>query len=109
MEEIIRQELDSIARRAMCVLKPIKVNIVKGYDNNQAADTSSFNLKVPDFPQKLAESKTHDLKLTKSFYMDSSDFKQKDIDGYYGLAPNKWVGLKYAGCIKCINVRYFKL
>jgi glutaminyl-tRNA synthetase len=97
MEEIIRQELDTIAKRAMCVLKPIKVIITGGYD------ASSSDLNVPDFPQK-DESSSHSLKLTQTFYMDASDFKTEDVEGYYGLAPNKWVGLKYAGCINCLNV-----
>jgi glutaminyl-tRNA synthetase len=97
MEEIIRQELDSIARRVMCVLKPIKVTITEGYDHK-----AQEVLQVPDFPQKHG-SPTHPLKLTPTFYMDASDFKKEDVSSYFGLAPDKWVGLKYAGCIKCLN------
>jgi glutaminyl-tRNA synthetase len=34
MEEILRQQLDSIARRAMCVLRPIKVTVVSGFTDD---------------------------------------------------------------------------
>lgn len=93
MEEILRQQLDSIARRAMCVLRPIKVTVAGGL-----SDAAGAAMQVPDFPQKEG-STTHALALTPTFYMDASDYKDEDSADYFGLAPQKWVGLKYSGCI----------
>jgi glutaminyl-tRNA synthetase len=93
MEEILRQKLDNIARRAMCVLRPIKVTIVSGF-----SDGAGAVVQVPDFPQKSG-STTHPLALTRSFFMDASDYKDEDSADYFGLAPQKWVGLKYSGCV----------
>jgi glutaminyl-tRNA synthetase len=94
MEEILRQELDSIARRAMCVLRPIKVTVVGGL-----SDAAGAAMQVPDFPQVSEGSATHALTLTPTFYMDATDFRDEDAADYFGLAPQKWVGLKYSGCI----------
>ena len=96
MEEILRQQLDAVARRAMCVLRPIKVTITSGFVNEPDSE-------VPDFPQKEGSS-THKLRKTETFYMDASDFKVVDEADYFGLAPGKWVGLKYWGCIFCEEV-----
>lgn len=40
---------------------------------------------------------SHTVAMTKILYIDSSDFRMKDHSTYYGLAPNKAVGLKYFG------------
>lgn len=44
------------------------------------------------------------MSLTKVVYIDQSDFRLVDSKEYYGLAPNKTVGIKYAGHITCTNV-----
>jgi len=95
MEEILRQHLDGVARRVMCVLRPIKVVL--------SEDIEATELAISDFPQK-AESATHALALTRTFFMDGSDFRDVDEADYFGLAPGKWVGLKYSGCILCTDV-----
>jgi glutaminyl-tRNA synthetase len=95
MEEILRQQLDSVARRVMCVLHPIKVVLAEGF--------AAEELTVADFPQK-AESAAHSLSLTRTLYIDNSDFRDVDDEDYFGLAPGKWVGLKYSGCILCNKV-----
>lgn len=100
MEEILRQKLDNIARRAMCVLRPIKVTIVSGF-----SDEAGAVVQVPDFPQKSG-STTHPLALTPTFFMDASDYKDEDSADYFGLAPQKWVGLKYSGCIFAQEVTF---
>ncbi len=112
MEEIIRQELDPIARRAMAVLRPLKVTLTrvdngsKGGDGATAAEAwETLKLEVPDFPQKSDSSATHSVTFTETIYIDASDFQEQDDPNYFGLAPNKWVGLKYAdGCMRCDGV-----
>ena len=47
---------------------------------------------------------SHRVSLTKVVYIDQSDFRLVDSKEYYGLAPNKTVGIKYAGHITCTNV-----
>jgi len=101
MEEIIRQELDDVAKRAMCVLSPIKVVLeAEGIDEANIGTV----LEVPDFPQKDA-SGTHGLSFTSTIYIDGSDFRDADSEDYFGLAPAKWVGLKYTGCILCRDIK----
>ena len=52
-------------------------------------------LTVPLFP-KNEEKGTRKIKLTKRIYVERSDIKLVDEKGFYGIAPNKVVGLKYA-------------
>ena len=40
---------------------------------------------------------SHTIEMTSSIYIDSTDFRLVDDIDYYGLAPNKAVGLKYYG------------
>lgn len=82
----------------MCVLHPIKVVITEGFDAAAAAEKD-----VPDFPQ-IEGSSCHKLSLTPTFFMDTSDFREVDEADYFGLAPGKWVGLKYGGCILCREI-----
>jgi len=100
MEEVLRQQLDRVARRAMCVLRPLKLTIAS---RASGAETLGQNLQVPDFPQDKA-SPTHALGHRDELFIDASDFREEDDKGYYGLAPNKWVGLKYSGCFLCQEV-----
>lgn len=83
-----RQTLASTAPRAMIAMDPIEVTI------------TNFDL---DLHFEVANSPTdesmghHTVTLTQTIYIDSSDFRLKDSSNYYGLAPNKAVGLKYYG------------
>merc|ERR1740130_1833418 len=40
---------------------------------------------------------SHEIEMTSTIYIDSTDFRLVDDIDYYGLAPNKAVGLKYYG------------
>lgn len=52
-------------------------------------------LTVPLFP-KNEEKGTRKIKYTSEIFVERSDIKLVDEKGFYGIAPNKVVGLKYA-------------
>ena len=52
-------------------------------------------LTVPLFP-KNEEKGTRKIKFTKKIFVERSDIKLVDEKGYYGIAPKKVIGLKYA-------------
>mmetsp|Transcript_12509 Transcript_12509/g.36216 ORF Transcript_12509/g.36216 Transcript_12509/m.36216 type:complete len:689 (-) Transcript_12509:527-2593(-) len=100
LEEVIRQELHETARRAMAVLDPIKVRLT-----NHAEEGGERVIQVPDFPPLGAASPTHPVTFTSEIFIDGADFRFEDSSDYYGLAPGKWVSLKYSSvCMRCDEV-----
>lgn len=92
-----RLNLSETSRRAMAALDPIKV-VITNYDEKVASlkDGESMTFEIQNSPTD-ASLGNHTVTLTDTIYIDSSDFRLKDSPSYYGLAPNKAVGLKYYG------------
>lgn len=99
LHSFARNVLGDIAPRGMAVLDPVKVTI-ENYDGGIEIRSA------PDFPQLAKEEghATHDIVFGKTIYIDRSDFRMEDSSDYYGLAPNKEVGLKYCYHITCTRV-----
>lgn len=102
VEHYIREDLNLNSRRAMVVLKPLRV-IIKNLDTSV----------VKDLPAKLwpdasdTDAGSHyQVPFSRVVYIESSDFRMKDSKDYYGLAPGKTVMLRYAYPIKCVDVVY---
>jgi len=97
LEHFVRQDLNVTSRRGFCVLNPLPVTLT-----NFPADAVK-EVQAPNFPQDLTKG-SHTVYLTRTIFIDYSDFRLEDSKTYYGLAPGKQVGIKYAGCITCTNV-----
>ena len=50
---------------------------------------------MPLFPKDEARG-NRKIRLTKKIFVERSDIKLQDEKGFYGIAPNKIIGLKYA-------------
>ncbi len=50
---------------------------------------------IPLFPKDETRG-NRKIKLSKKIYVERSDIKLQDEKGFYGIAPNKIIGLKYA-------------
>jgi glutaminyl-tRNA synthetase len=83
--------------RVMGLLKPIQVVMT---NERPASFLNKTHAKVPHFPFDDSRG-THSIPLEDSFYIDSSDFRVEDSPDFYGLAPNKVVGLRYFARIRC--------
>ena len=81
----------------MGVLDPVLVHITN-LDNSYAQV-----IEAPDFPKYL-ERGSHKITLHNKVYVEREDTLVKDHKDFFGLAPGKFVGLKYAGVFKCISV-----
>eukprot|EP00529_Nitzschia_sp_RCC80_P015617 CAMPEP_0113508824 /NCGR_PEP_ID=MMETSP0014_2-20120614/37230_1 /TAXON_ID=2857 /ORGANISM="Nitzschia sp." /LENGTH=701 /DNA_ID=CAMNT_0000404577 /DNA_START=211 /DNA_END=2316 /DNA_ORIENTATION=- /assembly_acc=CAM_ASM_000159 len=86
-----RTTLSDKTRRAMAVLDPISVTVT-----NWNEDEMAGTFEVQNSPTDPTMG-THTVDMASTLYIDSSDFRMKDDPDYYGLAPNKAVGLKYFG------------
>ncbi len=64
------------------------------------AEDACFTVSVPDFPRTPESSLTHPIVITRTLYIEEEDFRVVDDKDYFGLAPGKTAGLRYAGFLK---------
>lgn len=79
----------------MAVLEPVEL-IIEGLQEQ--------TLTVPLFP-KEEQRGSRNIKFSSRIWVERSDIKLKDQKGFYGIAPQKVVGLKYASTIFIKEVR----
>lgn len=85
-EQSIRRYLETTVPRLMLVLDPVPV-VIEDID-----DLEGHQLDIP-FSPKDPKMGSHKLRLTKTVYIDRSDFREVDSKDYFRLAPGKTVGL----------------
>ncbi|KUI63798.1 putative glutamine--tRNA ligase [Cytospora mali] len=85
-EQSIRKYLERTVPRLMLVLDPVPVVI------EDIGDEEGKGLVLP-FSPKDPQMGSHSVKLTKTVYIDRSDFREVDDPKYFRLAPGKTVGL----------------
>lgn len=95
LEHWVRAEHDTNAKRVFAVLRPLKVSIANFREKEL--------LSVANHPKSEAMGK-RDVALTKTVYIEETDFRMVDEKGYYGLAPGKSAMLRYAYPIKIVDV-----
>jgi len=94
LHQTARLGLSATTRRAMAVLDPIKVVITNYEEECKSTETMEFEVQNSPTDGSLG---SHVVEMTNVIYLDASDFRLVDEASYYGLAPNKAVGLKYHG------------
>jgi len=96
LESFIREELDTLATRAMCVLNPLKVTI-----SNYPADQSEILL-LPKHPkQDLGVRK---ISFAQQIYIDRNDFSENPPKGYKRLELGKEVRLRGAYVLRADKI-----
>ncbi|KAI5460848.1 hypothetical protein BGZ63DRAFT_445770 [Mariannaea sp. PMI_226] len=83
-EQSVRRYLEPTVPRLMLILDPIPI-FISNFDG-------SIEIDVP-FPPKDLSFGSHRLTVTKTVYIDRSDFRETDSPDYFRLAPGKIVGL----------------
>jgi glutaminyl-tRNA synthetase len=95
LEQSCRVDLDDKADRVFVILNPLKITITN-YDKFEKIDASNH----PKDPTRG----TRKLPFSNVLYIEKNDFRMVDSKDYYGLAPNKEVGLRYSYNITCTDV-----
>lgn len=97
LQQTARMKLSVTSRRCMAALEPIQVRVTN-FDAATAkpvtGETMTFTVQSNPTDESLG---SHTVTLTPTFYIDATDFRMEDSPTYYGLAPQKAVGLKYHG------------
>jgi len=97
LEHAIRDDLDKHAPRAMCVMKPLRVEI----DNIPEGDV--IELSLANHP-KDASMGRRQVPLTSEIFIDRSDFETDPPPGFKRLTAGGEVRLRGAYVIKCHHV-----
>ena len=87
LELEVRKHLDVRAPRTMAVLDPVEMVIVSVEKDEEVS--------IPLFPKDEAKG-SRKITYSKNIWVERSDIKLEDEKGFYGIAPNKVIGLKYA-------------
>lgn len=98
LEHCLREDLNENAGRVMAVLRPIRLII----DNYPQDRTEWFD--VENHPAK-PEMGTRKVSFSRELWIESDDFMQEPVKGYFRLFPGNEVRLKTAYIIKCTGFR----
>ncbi len=94
LEHCVREHLNKVAPRVMAVLNPLKVTISNWEEGkveyleavNNPEDESAGTRQVP---------------ISRTIYIEKTDFMEEPVKGYFRLAPGKEVRLRWAYYLKC--------
>lgn len=96
-EACVRDVLNATAKRALCVLDPLKI-VIENYPEDQMESlNASFN------PQDPAAG-TRVLPFTRELFIERSDFMENPPKKYFRLSPGMEVRLRHAYVIRCTEV-----
>ena len=97
LEHSIRDDLDKTARRAMCVLRPLKVTIANYPQGQSETLTLANHPKDESLGQRT-------IPFGREIYIDATDFEEVPPPKYKRLSPGMEVRLRGAYVIRCDEV-----
>ena len=96
LEFCLREDLNKVATRAMCVLQPLKVIITN------IPESKTEEMQVENNPE-MEGSGSHIMPFGREIYIEQDDFMIDPPKKYFRLAPGQMVRLKGAYIIQCDN------
>ena len=97
LEHAVREDLNRRARRAMAVLRPLKV-VLENYPEDRHDRVEALN--NPEDPS----AGTRQLPFSRVIYIEQNDFMEQPPKKFFRLSPGAEVRLRYAYIIKCERV-----
>jgi glutaminyl-tRNA synthetase len=97
LEESVREDLNERVPRVMCVLRPLRLVIVN-YPEDRVEEFDAAN--HPNKP----EMGSRKVPFSRVAYIERDDFMEEPPKGYFRLAPDREVRLRYAYIVKCVGV-----
>jgi glutaminyl-tRNA synthetase len=97
LEHCVREDLGQRARRAMAVLRPLKLVI------ENLAEGEVHWLDVANHPEDAALGRRL-VPFTRELYIEREDFQEQPPRKWFRLAPGAEVRLKYACLVRCTGV-----
>ena len=97
-EHAIRDDLNTIVPRVLCVLQPLKV-VLTNYPEWQVEQ-----MEAASYPPDNARSETRLVPFTRELFVDRDDFMEDPPKKFFRLAPGKEVRLRFGYLITCQEV-----
>ncbi len=97
LEECVRAELNKTAKRALCVMDPLKIVIENYPEGKVEYIKASYNPQDP-------EAATRELPFSRELFIERSDFMEDPPKKYFRLSPGAEVRLRHSYVIKCHDV-----
>jgi len=98
LEHAVRDHLNPVAPRVLCVINPLKVVIVN------YPEAREERLPAPYFPRDIGKEGSRDLPFCRELWIEREDFMEEPPRGFHRLAPGREVRLRYAYFITCQEV-----
>jgi glutaminyl-tRNA synthetase len=97
LEHTVREDLNRRARRALAVLRPLKV-VIENYPEGQVEHVDAVN--NPEDPN----AGTRPVPFSREIYIEREDFMEVPPKKFFRLSPGVDVRLRYAYILKCESV-----
>lgn len=98
LDHCIRDNLNMLAPRVMCVLRPLKV-VITNYPEGQREE-----LDASFWPRDVPKEGSRPVPFTREIYIEADDFMEQPPKGFHRLLPGGEVRLRYGYIIKCEEV-----
>src|SRR5436305_8415120 len=97
LEYFLRQTLNQVVPRVMCVQKPLRV-VIENYADDLVEEMDAIN------NPEDSSAGTRKIPFSKTLYIEEDDFREDPPKQFYRLAPGREVRLRYAYLITCKEV-----
>lgn len=97
LEHALREDLNRRARRALAVLRPLKVVLVN-YPEEQEEELDAVNNPEDD------SMGTRKVPFSRELYIERDDFREDPPRKYFRLAPGREVRLRWGYLVTCVDV-----
>jgi len=97
LEHTVREDLNRHARRALAVLRPLKV-VIENFAEGRVDEVEAIN--NPEDPS----AGTRRLPFSRELYIEQDDFREDPPKKFFRLSPGNEVRLRYAYILKCERV-----
>jgi glutaminyl-tRNA synthetase len=98
LEFAIRDDLNPVVPRVLCVLRPLKV-VITNYPEGQVEE-----LEAPSYPRDVPKEGSRTLPFSRELYIERDDFMEAPPKKFFRLAPGREVRLRYGYFITCDEV-----
>ncbi len=100
LEFAIRDDLNPVAPRVMCVLRPLPLT-VRTLEPGEA-----IGIEADYFPRDVDRSGTRTVPFTRELLIERDDFAEDPPAGFRRLAPGRHVRLRHAFVVRCDEVEH---
>ena len=97
LEHAVREDLNRRARRALAVLRPLRL-VLENYPEDRVEE-----IELPNNPEDPAAGTRH-VPFSRVLYIERDDFRESPPPKYYRLAPGREVRLRGAYFVRCTGV-----